>query len=326
MTNSSRAALAIFITIAFSLTIARADDVNGAAKAFSQAQQAMLANDYARAAEMYELADELAPSAPALRNAARARLAAGHQAMAATLAAQILQRYSNDKESRSVAEAILNELAPKLTQLEIACSEPCTLSLDGKAASSTRPHVAHVLYAQPGARTIAATFDGDREAKAQITAMAGASKRVELTAPPRPAPVVTPPPAPVAAAPVTAAPRPTPPPASHGIGRKWCIVAAAATVGFGAAATLRGLSTLGTRDEIEAATARGDTALAESLYDKGRGQQLQTNILLGVTAAAGVSAIVLAVVADWHPAQRERRQVAIQPTAGGATFVLGGHF
>ena len=156
MTNSSSAALAMLIGVTICVTEARADDVNGAAKAFSQAQQAMLANDYARAAEMYELADELAPSAPALRNAARARRAAGHSATAATLAAQILQRYSNDKESRGVAEAILSELAPKLTQVEVACSEPCTLSIDGKAASSTRPNLSHVLYAQPGARTIAA--------------------------------------------------------------------------------------------------------------------------------------------------------------------------
>ena len=80
-----------FVVIATVATSARADDVNGAAKAFSQAQQAMLAGDTARAAEMYELADELAPSAPALRNAARARLAAGHDATAATLAAQLLR-------------------------------------------------------------------------------------------------------------------------------------------------------------------------------------------------------------------------------------------
>src|SRR5689334_14488711 len=115
-------AVIVLIVIA-TASPARADDVNGAAKAFSQAQQAMAANDPAHAAEMYELADELAPSGPALRNAARARLAAGHIATAATLAAQLLQRYSNDKESRSVAEAILSDLAPRLTQLEIVCSE-----------------------------------------------------------------------------------------------------------------------------------------------------------------------------------------------------------
>ncbi|HVK83312.1 MAG TPA: hypothetical protein VM513_04345 [Kofleriaceae bacterium] len=320
----------MLIGVAICVTEARADDVNGAAKAFSQAQQAMLANDYARAAEMYELADELAPSAPALRNAARARRAAGHSATAATLAAQILQRYSNDKESRGVAEAILSELAPKLTQVEVACSEPCTLSIDGKAASSTRPNLSHVLYAQPGARTIAAAFDGEREAKAQISAIAGGTKRVELAAPPKPAPVETAPaPTPATERPAASPGAPTSAPSpqvSRGIGRKWFVVAAAATVVLGTAATARGLATLGTRDDIEAATTSGDATRASSLYDTGRGQQLQTNLLLGATAVAAGSAIVLAVLADWSPGRRERREVAIQPTVGGAAFVLGGHF
>jgi hypothetical protein len=332
MTKMIASALA-FVTIAICVTPARADDVNGAAKAFSQAQQAMLANDPARAAEMYELADDLAPSAPALRNAARARLAAGHAATAATLAAQLLQRYSNDKESRGVAEAILSELSPKLAQLEVSCSEPCTLTLDGKAASSTKPRSSHVVYAQPGARTVAAMFDADREAKTQITAVAGASKRLELAAPQRPAPVEATPSA--APAPVVVTPasehdeRTSSPPtrASRGIGRKWFVIAGAATVVLGAGATVRGLATLGTRDDITVAVERGDTAQAESLYDKGRGQQLQTNLLLGATAAAGVSAIVLAILADWSDgAGAEKREVAITPTAGGATFVLGGRF
>ncbi|NVB84970.1 MAG: hypothetical protein HOV81_41770 [Kofleriaceae bacterium] len=286
----------------------------------------MAANDPAHAAEMYELADELAPSAPALRNAARARLAAGHIATAATLAAQLLQRYSNDKESRSVAEAILSDLAPRLTQLEIACSEECTLALDGKAASSTKPRMNHVLYVQPGARTLTATFDGDREAKAQVTAVAGKSKQVQLDAPAKPekaAPVAIEP-APVTTAPVAPAVTDTRE-RSHGIGRKWFVIAAGATAGLGVAATLRGLSTLDTRDAIKDATAMGDDATARSLYDKGKSQQLQTNILIGATAAVGATAIVLAVLADWSP-HKEAPAVSVSPTSGGATVVFGGSF
>jgi hypothetical protein len=307
---------------------ARADDVNGAAKAFSQAQQAMTANDPARAAEMYELADELAPSAPALRNAARARLAAGHIATAATLAAQLLQRYSNDKESRSVAEAILSDLAPKLAQLTIACSEECTLALDGKAASTTKPRTNHVLYVQPGGRTIVATFSDDREAKTQLTAQAGTSKQIQLDAPAKKVePVAAPTTAPattVTLQPVTT-PAPSPVASSHGIGRKWFAIAAVATAGLGLAGTLRGFATLDTRDAIEDATAMGDTARAQTLFDKGKSQQLQTNILFGATAAVGATAIVLAVLADWSP-RSERQAVSVSPTTGGATVVLGGTY
>jgi hypothetical protein len=306
---------------------ALADDVNGAAKAFSQAQQAMAANNPAGAAEMYELADELAPSAPALRNAARARLAAGHIATAATLAAQLLQRYSNDKESRSVAEAILSDLAPRLTQLAITCSEECTLALDGKAASTTKPRTNHVLYVLPGTRTIVATFSDEREAKTQLTAVAGNSKQIQLDAPAKKVEPVTVP----TTAPTTTATPPLVtttvqgPVASRGIGRKWFAIAAVATAGLGAAATLRGFATLDTRDAIEDATAMGDTARAQSLYDKGKSQQLQTNILFGATAAVGVSAIVLAVLADWSP-HSETQAVSVSPTTGGATVVFGGSF
>lgn len=319
---------AVIVLIVFSLVSpARADDVNGAAKAFSQAQQAMAANDPAHAAEMYELADELAPSAPALRNAARARLAAGHIATAATLAAQLLQRYSNDKESRSVAEAILSDLAPRLTQLEIVCSEECTLALDGKAASTTKPRTNHVLYVQPGARTLTATFEGEREAKAQVTALAGKSKQVKLEAPAKPEPK---PAAPVsegtsATTTVPLGPTTVKSESSRGIGRKWFVIAAGATVGLGVAATLRGFATLDTRDAIKDATAMGDDATARTLYDKGRSQQLQTNILLGATAAVGATAVVLAVLADWSP-HAETPAVSVAPTSGGAAVVFGGSF
>lgn len=317
---------AITVLVLFALhSTAHADDVNGAAKAFSQGQQAMLMNDPARAAEMFELADELAPSAPALRNAARARLAAGHIATAATLAARLLQRYSNDKESRNVAEAILSQVAPKLTQLEITCTEECTLTLDGKAASSTRPQTTHVLYVQPGARTVTATFSGDRKAKSQLTATAGSSQRLELEAPPKPEPAA-PAPAPVLQ-PVAAAPA-TPSrtePASRGIGRKWFAIAAVATVGVGAVGTLRGFTTLDTRDAIKEATANGDHDLARSLYDKGKSQQLQTNILFGATAALGATAIVLAVLADWSP-HEEARMVSLMPSSDGFGIGFGGEF
>ncbi len=316
----------ITVLVLFALhSTAHADDVNGAAKAFSQGQQAMLANDPAHAADMFELADELAPSAAALRNAARARLAAGHTATAATLAARLLQRYSNDKESRSVAEAILSQLAPKLTQLEITCSEECTLTLDGKAASSTRPQRTHVLYVQPGARTVTGMFGDDRKATSQLTAAAGSSKRLELEAPPKPEPVTSAPTAslqPMVVAPVALT---RTEPASRGIGRKWFAIAAAATVGVGAAATLRGFTTLDTRDNIKEATMNGDDDLAQSLYDKGKSQQLQTNILFGATAALGATAIVLAVLADWSP-QEEARTLSLTPSSNGFGVAYGGAF
>ena len=291
----------------------------------------MQVNDPARAAEMYELADDLAPSAAALRNAARARLAAGHTATAATLAAQLLQRYSNEKDSRRVAEAILGELAPKLGQLEITCSEECTLTLEGKAASSSKARTVHTLYVQPGARTLGATFSANREEKRQLTVRAGSSTPIRMDAPPLPAPVVAPSPTPDAQPVVSTPlshPSAEPPPRrieSHGIGRTWFVVSAVVTVGLGAGATWQGITTMKTRDEIEAANDAGNAPLASSLYDRGRSEQLRTNILIGATAAAGITTVVLGLVTNWS-GESERREIAIKPTDGGAAFVVGGRF
>jgi hypothetical protein len=297
-------------------TASYAEDVNGAAKAFSQAQEAMLAGDAARAADLYELADELAPSATALRNAARARLAANHDAMAATLAAELLRRYPNDKDARDVAEAILGKLGPSLAQFEITCSEDCMISLDGKATVS-KPRTHHAFFAQPGARTVSATFDGNRQTTKQVSADAGKTMTLTLDAPPKAAvaePLVS------SAPPQSTAPAP----AHHGIARTWLVVTGLVTVGLGVATGVEGAATLSARDDIKAAVAANDNAKATSLYDSARSTQLRTNILIGATAAAGVATVVLAFFTDWSG--KSNHELAIAPTSGGAAVAYGGHF
>jgi hypothetical protein len=307
------------------LTNARADDVSGAAKAFSQAQEAMLSGDTARAADLYELADELAPSAPALRNATRARLAAGHMAMAATNAAALLRRYPSDKESRDVAEAILSRLSPQLAQLDVACTKACTLLIDGKVIASVAREQ-HSLFALPGARTITASFEDGRKASNQITAMANHISTVRFEAPARPIePKVAPRVAPASSAggsrePVGAGTR-----SSRGISRWWVVGGGAVTLGLGVATIVSGMATLSTRDKIRDSVAAGDNASAMSFYNTGRDQQTRTNVLIGVTAAAGVGTVVLAVFANWS-GTTEGKNVAIVPSHESVSFVYGGQF
>ncbi|HEY4058869.1 MAG TPA: hypothetical protein VGM39_19780 [Kofleriaceae bacterium] len=184
-----------------------------------------------------------------------------------------------------------------------------------------------MLYTLPGARTIGAAFSSERSAQRQLTLRAGASTTVRLEAPPLPAPT----PATVEAVPAPVVTTVASPQQaerhheSHGISRKWFIITAAATVGLGAGATWQGITTLSTRDDIKSATAAGDSAHASTLYDRGKSEQLRTNILLGATAAMGVTSIVLAVMTDWSGGE-ERREIAVTPTEGGAAFVFGGHF
>ena len=322
---------AIFIVI--SLTVAslvyiphtRADDVNGAAKAFSQAQEAMLSGDIARAADLYELADELSPSAPALRNATRARYAAGHLAMAATNAATLLRRYPSDKESREIADAILAKLAPQLAQLDVTCSTPCTLLIDGKVVVSVAGEQ-HSLFSQPGGRSVTAVFEDGRKTTNQVTALANHITTMRLE--PRPVPAK-----PAASSPAREAQRPADggshgpreaSGASHGLSRWWVIGGGAVTLGLGVATTLSGLSTLSTRDQIRDAVAAGNAASAQMLYDTGRDQQTRTNVLLGVTIASGVVTSALAVFTNW--AGRSERDLALLPSRDGAALVYRSAF
>jgi hypothetical protein len=293
-----------------------ADDVNGAATAFSQAQEAMLAGDPARAADLYELADSLAPSAAALRNAARARLAAKHEAMAATLAAELLSRYPSDVEARELAESILSKLSPQLAQLDVTCSEACTLTIDSRAING-KPSTHHTFFARPGPRTVGGSFDGDRQTSQQINALAGQTTTLSLEAP---AKVVKVEPKPTAGS-IHEADRHTE--ESHGVGRKWIVLTGILTVGLGASTIVEGLSTLDQRDDIQAAVAARDSAKAMSLYNDARSTQLRTNILIGATAAAGLSTIILAFVTNWSP---DKTTISLAPTSGGAALAFGGSF
>jgi hypothetical protein len=317
-------AISLALTLFVGATRANADDVNGAAKAFSQAQEAQLGGDVARAADLYELADELAPSAPALRNATRTRLAAGHLAMAATNAAQLLRRYPSDKESRDIAEAILSRLGPQLAQLDVTCTVPCTLLVDGKVVASVARQQ-HAMFIQPGARTIAAAFGDGRQASNQVTAPADKITTVRFEAPARPvAPKIAP-----KVEPATGAAESTGVVAQHGasrgLPRYWAIGGAVVTVGFGVATLVSGLSTLSTRDKIKEAVAAEQNTTAAQLYNTGRDQQTRTNIFLGATIAAGVGTVALAVFTNWSGHGTEH-ELAVVPSRDGGTVVYSGAF
>ena len=78
---------------------AQQGDVSAAASAFSRAQEAEARGDPSRAASLYELADRISPAPAALRNATRARLAAGQLAAAAVNAEELKRRYPGDADS-----------------------------------------------------------------------------------------------------------------------------------------------------------------------------------------------------------------------------------
>ena len=165
-------------------------------------------------------------------------------------------------------------------------------------------------------------FADGRRATDKVTALVNHTTRARLEPPPavpEPAPQVTP-------GPLTTTTAPPRAPEATGISRGWFVAGTIVTVGLGAGATLFGVQTLKTRDEIrDAVEARSTDTMA--LYDKGRDQQLRTNVLLGATAAAGVATIVIAVFTNWSGASASgRAEVGFVPAQGGGAVVYGARF
>src|SRR5687767_5795002 len=92
-------AIAFVVVIAGSVPCV-AQDFAAAADAYSRAQEAELRGDYEQAAQLYALADRIAPTSEALRSAARAAERAGLAATACTHAEALLGRDPDDAESR----------------------------------------------------------------------------------------------------------------------------------------------------------------------------------------------------------------------------------
>ncbi len=128
---------------------ATSGDLAAAARAFDQAQAALLAGDPSRAATLFELADQIQPSPEALRSAARARLAAGEPAVAATHAETLLSLYAADPATHRLAAEILDRTRRALTRVTATCQGRCTLTVDGQAVGTAEAHE-HIFYVTPG--------------------------------------------------------------------------------------------------------------------------------------------------------------------------------
>ena len=306
---------------------AHAQDMAGAANAFSRAQKAELSGNHDTAAELYELADSLAPAPEALRSALKARKAAGQLASAAQHAERLLRRYPNDKRSKDLAEATLDEARRKLARIEIHCrTKPCGLVIDG-AAGSAEPAEHHVIFLEPGKHEVNAAFGADRATPKPTNAKAGerASFTFEPPPPSAPAAKVTDTSAKTASAAASA---------DTGVDRggkgrlsPWFFVTGAVvTAGLAGVTIWSGLDTLDAHEAYQG----NETQAA---YEAGLDKQQRTNILIGATAVAGVATGVLAVFTRWSGSgessgalPHRRLQAGGVPLPGGAVLTVGGDF
>ena len=157
-------------------------DVAAAARAFQDGQKAQLARNFARAAELFELADQLAPTPEAVRSAMRNREAAGHPARAATIALEAKQRYPEDQETLTAANALLERVALALARLRVSCDVPCTLVVDGEALEVV-PVMHAEAFVPSGPHRIEARFRAGRTAVEELELAPGEQRALELHAP-----------------------------------------------------------------------------------------------------------------------------------------------
>jgi hypothetical protein len=307
-------------------TVAGAQDVSGAANAFQRAQKADISGDHDTAAELFELADSLAPAPEALRSALRARKAAGQLGAAARNAEHLLQRYPDDKKSKDLANATLDDAKKKLARIEVHCKpKACGIVVDGAAATS-EVTAAHVLYLEPGKHEVSASFGPDRTAPKVVQTKAGDQSSFTFDAPP---PTATPRPSdPAVKSGVTigtdsAADRGA---SSRGLSPWFFVTGAVVTAGLGAAAVWSGLDVLSAHDDY---TGRE----SQTAYENGLDKERRTNVFIGATALAGASTLVLAYFTRWSGSgetttgQRPTRlQAGCSPIPGGTAITIGGDF
>ncbi len=321
-------ALGLFSTPLVQAPVAHAQDAQrrqGAAAAFDRGTAAFLDEDYATAARWFEMANNLAPAAPALLQAIRSHAEAGNRQRAGTLALRLIARFPDADASITEAQAIIDSVRADYVLVEVTCDAECAVELDGTLQS----HPAFFLEPDRDYE-IGAGFDSGTVTES-VAGDAGEQRTLHLVRPEGPVLV----------------PDTTPPegtglgqgsgsgsgstgvassdPESGGVSPALFYVGLALTVGAGATLAWSGVDTLNAADEYEQTVAAGDITTARAMLDDGQKKELRTNVLIGVTAGLAALTVVFAIIADFG-GDNEESEARLRPV-GGVAFGAsrGGH-
>lgn len=301
-----------------------AADRAAAGQAYDRGTAAYLAHDYARAAELFETACRLAPSAPALIQAIRSHEHAGNHLRAGSLALRLEARYGSDRQAGRQAHTTLQTASRDFLRVDVTCDASCTVELDGTVEDFTS------FFVDPAsAHTVVAAFDTG-SAPAQTTSGAAGETQALSFARPPPPPVVT---TTVATTTTTtetatttdAPPPPPPPPSSSGLHPAVALTMMGLTL---ASAGVLAWSAVDMYDGVPAYNANP----TQAAYDDGHAREIRTDVMWGVTGALAATSILLAIFSDWSfgagssASERQTAAVSFFAAPTGAGFVLRGGF
>lgn len=311
-------------------------DRQAAAEAFDRGTTSYLAEDYGTAARWFEMANNLAPAAPALLQAIRAHQRAGNELRAGTLALRLVERFPDAGPSVEESQRIVDAVRTRFFFVEVMCDAECAVELDG----TLQAHPAFFL--EPGrAYRVGASF-ATGNAFEEVTGAAGEQRTVQLTAPeggavqgPEGDPSSTRMTGESAWTRREEPARRTEESGRGGVHPAGFLTSLALTLGAGGVLVWSGMDTLSARDEYEevAAQERRDGNLefteASQLLADGRDKERRTNILIGATAGLAAITVVMAIVTDWGGSDDDERAM-VRPTLAfdreGAQLGLGGSF
>ncbi len=296
-----------------------AADRAAAGEAYDRGTAAYLAHEYPRAAQLFETAYRLAPSAPALIQAIRAREHTDDGAMrAGSLALRLEALYGSDRAAARQASTTLQHVRGQFLRVDVTCDATCTVELDGTLEDYTS------FFVDPAStHTVRASFDTGT-APSQTTAGAAGETQAMTFARPA-APEVVQPEAPIAVVtPETHETSPTPPvehPSSGGIHPAVFVTFAGLTAVAG------GILIWSAVDMYAGVPAYQMSPTTAALQD-GQSRELRTDVMFGVTGALAATAIVLAIFTDWggSSADTQTPQVSVMGLPGGGGLRLDGTF
>lgn len=303
-------ALAVGLSIGSTSGAARADeaDVKHAREAYDRGVRAHDAGDDASAARAFAEADGLFPTPASLEGALESSMRADDPA----LGLELLDRAEGrplDASLRRTVDAARKRFAGRAGRIRFECrgASRCLVAVDGAAVPSQKQ-----AYVRIGPHAVVLQRDGQRlERLVEVSSETVVVGNEE--SPPKPSPVVVTP----AISPVTSEHT-----SSSGISPTWFWVGLGATAALGAFTVASGVDAVNIHDRFEqrgcSPGASGPvSSVCSGIHDDGRGAELRTNVLLGVTGALAVATAAVGIFAVRWKSGAEAR-VAFSGSRGTA--------